>query len=77
MLRELLILRHGKSDWSGDKDDFNRPLEDRGKRAAQRAMRARTTELFLVFTVFTIGIGLKVTLSLFCKRFSGKSSYSW
>ena len=36
MLRELLILRHGKSDWSGDEDDFNRPLKDRGKRAAQR-----------------------------------------
>ncbi|MCK4708198.1 MAG: histidine phosphatase family protein, partial [Gammaproteobacteria bacterium] len=29
-------LRHGKSDWSGDEDDFNRPLKDRGKRAAQR-----------------------------------------
>ncbi len=36
MLLELLILRHGKSDWSGDEDDFNRPLKDRGKRAAQR-----------------------------------------
>ncbi len=36
MGRELLILRHGKSDWSGDTDDFQRPLKDRGKRGAQR-----------------------------------------
>ena len=36
MARELLLLRHGKSDWSTDTDDFNRPLKDRGKRGAQR-----------------------------------------
>jgi len=36
MPRELLLLRHGKSDWEIDTDDFNRPLKDRGKRGAQR-----------------------------------------
>ncbi len=36
MTRELLLLRHGKSDWSTGLDDFHRPLKDRGKRAAQR-----------------------------------------
>jgi phosphohistidine phosphatase len=36
MARELLILRHGKSDWDAGQDDFHRPLKDRGKRAAQR-----------------------------------------
>lgn len=36
MSRELLLLRHGKSDWDTDTDDFNRPLKDRGKRGAQR-----------------------------------------
>ena len=36
MLRELLLLRHGKSDWNSNTDDFDRPLKDRGKRAAQR-----------------------------------------
>jgi phosphohistidine phosphatase len=35
MSRELLILRHGKSDWSTDTDDYNRPLKKRGKRGAQ------------------------------------------
>jgi phosphohistidine phosphatase len=34
MSRELLILRHGKSDWRADVDDFNRPLKKRGQRAA-------------------------------------------
>lgn len=34
--RELLILRHGKSDWNSATDDFNRPLKNRGKRAAQQ-----------------------------------------
>jgi phosphohistidine phosphatase len=36
MTRELLLLRHGKSDWDAGKDDYHRPLTDRGKRAAQR-----------------------------------------
>lgn len=36
MTRELLILRHGKSDWDAGTDDFQRPLKDRGKRSAQR-----------------------------------------
>jgi len=35
MSRELLILRHGKSNWNVDTDDFNRPLKKRGKRGAQ------------------------------------------
>jgi len=36
MTRELLLLRHGKSDWSVGVDDYYRPLKDRGKRGAQR-----------------------------------------
>jgi phosphohistidine phosphatase len=36
MTRELLLLRHGKSDWSTGVDDYHRPLKDRGKRDAQR-----------------------------------------
>jgi len=35
-VRELLILRHGKSDWSQETDDFHRPLKERGMRDAQR-----------------------------------------
>ena len=36
MTVELLLLRHGKSDWETPCDDFHRPLKDRGKRDAQR-----------------------------------------
>lgn len=36
MTRELLLLRHAKSDWSVAIDDFSRPLKKRGRRAAKR-----------------------------------------
>lgn len=36
MARELMLLRHGKSDWNEQVEDFQRPLKDRGKRGAQR-----------------------------------------
>jgi phosphohistidine phosphatase len=36
MPRELLLMRHGKSDWSISSDDFHRPLQLHGKRSAQR-----------------------------------------
>lgn len=36
MTRELLLLRHGKSDWSTGRDDSKQPLKKRGKLAAQR-----------------------------------------
>jgi phosphohistidine phosphatase len=36
MKRELLLLRHGKSDWNVNADDYHRPLKNRGKRGAQR-----------------------------------------
>jgi phosphohistidine phosphatase len=37
MARELIIMRHAKSDWhSNEPTDFGRPLNDRGKRDAPR-----------------------------------------
>ena len=40
MARELLILRHAKSDWStGASTDFERPLNKRGKHQAPRVGR--------------------------------------
>lgn len=35
-MRELLLLRHGKSDWSVAVDDFDRPLKPRGQLGAAR-----------------------------------------
>jgi phosphohistidine phosphatase len=39
MTHELLLLRHAKSDWSLDMDDFSRPLKKRGRRAAKEMGR--------------------------------------
>jgi len=36
MARELLLLRHGKSDWKAGTDDFLRPLKKRGIRGAKK-----------------------------------------
>ncbi|MCF6204017.1 MAG: histidine phosphatase family protein [Methylococcaceae bacterium] len=36
MNKELLLLRHGKSDWNTNTTDFDRPLNQRGKRNAQQ-----------------------------------------
>ena len=37
MSRSLILLRHGKSDWDTDVDDFNRPLKKRGINASIQA----------------------------------------
>jgi len=39
MNRELLLLRHGKSNWNIEADDFDRPLKKRGVRAASQVGR--------------------------------------
>ena len=33
----MILLRHSKSDWSGDEADIDRPLAKRGRRQAQEA----------------------------------------
>ncbi|MDX1795723.1 MAG: histidine phosphatase family protein [Hydrogenovibrio sp.] len=35
-LRELLIIRHAKSDWKEEAPDIERPLSEKGKKAANR-----------------------------------------
>jgi phosphohistidine phosphatase len=35
----LILLRHAKSDWSGDEPDIRRPLAERGRRQAPAAGR--------------------------------------
>ena len=37
--RTLVLLRHAKSDWSGDEPDLDRPLAERGRRQAPDAGR--------------------------------------
>lgn len=43
-MKHLLLVRHAKSDWSGDLGDYDRPLNDRGRRdvpAMADALRER------------------------------------
>jgi phosphohistidine phosphatase len=47
MSRTLILLRHGKSDWGTDDDDFNRPLKKRGKVAAGQAGKWLTNNGYL------------------------------
>lgn len=37
MPRTLVVMRHAKSDWSGDEPDLERPIGDRGRRQAREA----------------------------------------
>ncbi len=49
--RTLILLRHAKSDWSGDTSDIDRPLAERGRRqapAAGRWLAANTHSIDLV-----------------------------
>jgi phosphohistidine phosphatase len=41
----LILLRHGKSDWSGDSPDLERPLAGRGRRQAPEAGRWLATNI--------------------------------
>jgi len=47
----LLLLRHAKSDWSKDADDHDRPLSDRGRRAAPEMARYMRRNDYLPETV--------------------------
>jgi len=38
-LRELILLRHGKSDWKNDCLDVERPLSDKGKKAITKVQQ--------------------------------------
>ena len=50
--RTLILLRHAKSDWSGDEVDLARPLADRGRRQAPDSGRWLNTN------IGTIGLAL-------------------
>lgn len=43
--RTLILLRHGKSDWSGGEADIDRPLAKRGRRQAPDAGRWLATNI--------------------------------
>jgi len=53
MAHELLLLRHAKSDWPVDMDDFSRPLKKRGRRAAKQVGRWLSTQHLIPDTILS------------------------
>lgn len=53
MAHELLLLRHAKSDWPVDVDDFSRPLKKRGRRAAKQVGRWLSEQRLIPDTILS------------------------
>lgn len=63
-MKTVILLRHAKSDWSdGVSRDFDRPLNDRGRRAARRIGEWARTE-GLHFDVILASPAVRVTETL-------------
>lgn len=74
MSRELLLLRHGKSDWSIESDDFNRPLKQRGQKAALRVGEwLQQQNLAPDWVISSPAIRALKTAEKVCKAFKFKS----
>ena len=64
---QLLLLRHGKSDWSVGVDDFHRPLINRGKRGAERiGLRLLQQALQPDLIISSPAVRAKVTAQMCC-----------
>ena len=71
MTRELLVLRHGKSDWVAGVPDFERPLAPRGRKAAKRiGRRLREQALLPDLVVSSPATRARQTAERVC-RFAG------
>ncbi|MGR3985335.1 MAG: histidine phosphatase family protein [Gammaproteobacteria bacterium] len=70
--KQLLLLRHAKSDWSGDtSDDFARPLSARGREDAQRTGRwLASQDCAPEAVVVSPAARALETLELFCAEFA-------
>jgi phosphohistidine phosphatase len=67
MNRELWLLRHAKSDWHVDADDFDRPLSRRGKRAArQMGIWMKQHQLLPDFVVSSPALRAVATAEIVC-----------
>jgi len=68
--RELLILRHGKSDWTtGAATDFDRPLAKRGRKAVKRIARwAREQDCLPDAVVSSPALRARQTTHRWCRR---------
>lgn len=69
MKRELLILRHGKSDWSQPAQDIDRPLKKRGRQNSQQiGLWLAENDLLPEAVVISPAARTKETASLLCRE---------
>lgn len=69
MTHELLLMRHGKSDWPPDVADFNRPLTKRGRADSQKmADWLRTQQLLPELVVASTAARAAETCQLLCAQ---------
>ncbi len=74
MTRELLVLRHGKSDWNTGVRDYDRPLAPRGRKATRRIGRLLAErDLLPALVVSSTALRARQTTERVC-RFAGVAS---
>lgn len=73
-MKELILIRHAKSSWKDSSlDDFDRPLNKRGKKNAPfMAKRLKKKELFPDLIISSPSLRTKLTLDYFLKEFKYK-----
>jgi len=62
--RTLVLIRHAKSDWSGDEDDYDRPLAKRGRRQAPESGAWIAANLSLDLAVVSPAARAQITWEL-------------
>jgi phosphohistidine phosphatase len=69
MTRELLLMRHAKSDWPPDVADFNRPLTKRGRADSQKmADWLQARQLLPELVIASTAARAAETCQLLCAR---------
>lgn len=75
-LKKLIMIRHAKSSWDiGSLSDFDRPLNERGKRdAPEMARRLLKKKIKIDAFISSSAKRAKKTAALFCEAFGKKDS---
>ncbi len=73
-MKTLLIIRHAKAESSFTLNDFERPLNDRGKKdAPEMAMRLKNKNIHIDAFISSPAARAKKTASLFCQTLNGNT----
>ncbi|MBA5247591.1 histidine phosphatase family protein [Marnyiella aurantia] len=69
-MKKLLLIRHAKSDWPENTDDFDRPLAIRGQSDAQKmAQYLKGQEIEIEQWITSPAVRAKNTCEIFCNTF--------